>query len=169
MKVLKVVVAVVLLAAIAMTVYIVHSLNSNPFTNSELSAKAEAVVLETEMTEDDSAGTMTVSIGNDINIRRPGHSVLSFATEDGEQVTADFSWYFMELPEDNTMDIIYLRDDPTQITLDSYFFHSVGIIILGITAITFYMFGGLLLILLIISLKSQGSKKSGSMENNYEQ
>lgn len=169
MKALKIVTAVILIIAVAITAYIVYALNANPFTNREMSAKAEAVVVETEKIVDDSWGTATVSIGNSINISRPGQSTLSFTTEDGEQVTAEFPWYFIDLPEDNTMDIIYLRDDPTQITLDSFFFHSVGVIILGITAFTFYMFGGVLLLLVIIVLRDQRKKKSGNTENYYEQ
>ena len=163
MKALKITTALIFVVAIVITAFAVYRVQSNPFTNSELSGKAVAQIVENEK---DGYSTMTVSINNDINLEQPGHSKLRFTTEDGTEVTADFPWYFAQMPEDDAAYIVYLKDDPQQITLDSFFFHSFVVILLAVSAVVFYSFGIVMLIITILVAMDQKKRRLKYMENN---
>ena len=163
MKALKIITALIFIIAIAITAVAVNMVRSNPFTNSDLSQSTTARIIENEK---DGYSNMSVSINNDINLEQPGHSKLSFVTEEGEEVVADFPWYFAEMPEDDTAYIVYLKDDPSQITLDSFFFHSFGVIMLGIGAFILYSFGAVMLLLTVLVGMSQKKEIIKNTENN---
>lgn len=157
MKILKGFCIFWLVLFVLIIAYCAVRISIDPFINRKGVEKAEAYIVSTEKT---GYSTSNISINYDIKLETNGKTVFRFKTAEGEEVTADFPYYFSYMPEDRTAYLLYMKDNPQEITLNSFFFYGFDVFMVGMMSFFPICLGTISTVVYLILKKEEKKKKA---------
>jgi outer membrane lipoprotein-sorting protein len=166
MKILKNLGFGFVIIALVFAILCVCDASSNPFLNKNNIEHTTAKVVENEK---QGYSSMMISINHEIFLQKPGKSQLQFTTTDGEEITADFPYYFAYVPSDEQAYIIYLKNDPQTMTLDTFWFYGLSVFIKGMVAVgALWISIGLFVINAVLKNKEEKNNQREIKNENYD-